>query len=129
MRRMVAAAFIIILAGPAWAQQPGGGKINTLNEMFDWIGACWRNPDIARDDPGMQITVRFSLKRNGELIGEPRITYETEHASPETKQRFRKALAEALQRCMPLPITDGLGNAIAGRPIAFRFDARRMNSI
>ncbi len=132
MRRMMALALVIPLACaalPAHAQQAKGGPINTLQQMYDRIGSCWRNPDLPPGDPGAQITVRFSLKRNGELIGEPNITYETEYVSPEKRQMFRSAVIEALQRCIPLPISDGLGNAIAGRPIAFRFDARRMNSI
>ena len=129
----MAAAFIILLAGaaalPARAQEPKGLVINTLDAMYDYIGSCWRNPEIPSDDPGMRITVRFAVKRNGDLIGEPRIIYESEHASEETRQKFRAALAAAMQRCIPLPISDSLGNVMAGRPISFQFDARRMNPI
>jgi hypothetical protein len=31
------------------------------------------------------------------------------------------AITAALERCTPLPFTDGLGGAVAGRPIAIRF--------
>jgi hypothetical protein len=129
----MAAAIVILIAGlvalPAHAQEPKGHFISTLDAMYDYIGSCWRNPEIPRDDPGMRITVRFAVKRNGELIAEPRIIYESEHASEETKQKFRAALAEAMQRCIPLPISDSLGNVMAGRPISFQFDARRINPI
>lgn len=34
-------------------------------------------------------------------------------------------MAEALRRCNPLPFTDGLGNALAGRPMTIRFTDNR----
>ena len=103
-------------------------KIDTLQELFARLGACWRSPDLPPNDPGMQITVLVTFKRNGEILGHPKITYESEYASDEDRLLYRTALAEALQRCTPMPFTDGLGNAVAGRPVRFRFDARRTKS-
>lgn len=103
-------------------------KINTLQELFARLGACWKSPVLPPDNPGMQITVLVTFKRNGEILGQPRITYESEYASDEDRLLYRTALAEALQRCTPMPFTDGLGNAVAGRPVRFRFDARRTKS-
>jgi hypothetical protein len=37
------------------------------------------------------------------------------------------AITAALERCTPLPFTDGLGGAVAGRPIAIRFVDNREN--
>jgi hypothetical protein len=75
----------------------------------------------------MQITVMLSFKRNGELLGKPRITYETPNASEDERLSYRVAMAQALTRCMPLQFTDGLGNALAGRPITIRFiDDRKL---
>ena len=34
---------------------------------------------------------------------------------------YREAVTTALERCTPLPFTDGLGGAVAGRPITVRF--------
>lgn len=122
------AASLIIAAGSldtAVAQQ---GRINTLQELFARLGSCWKAPSLPASDPGMQITVSFSLKRNGEILGQPRITYESPYATGDQRTIYRTAVMEALQRCTPMPITDGLGNAIAGRPLLIRFDARRMKS-
>src|SRR4051812_23871810 len=122
---------LIVLAALAWpfASMAQDGTVTTLAGISDRLSSCWRAPDLPSDDPGMQITVQFTLKRHGELLGEPRITYETEYMPEERKRLFRQAVAETLLRCLPMPVSDGLGNAIAGRPFAIRFDARRMKSI
>jgi hypothetical protein len=120
------AASLIVATGAfdtAAAQQ-----INTLQELFARLGSCWKAPPLPSGDSGMQIAVSFSLKRNGEILGQPRITYESAYATNDQKMIYRMAVMEALQRCTPMPITDGLGNAIAGRPLLIRFDARRMKS-
>jgi hypothetical protein len=40
---------------------------------------------------------------------------------------YRVAMGEALRRCNPLPFTDALGNALAGRPLTLRFiDNRKL---
>jgi hypothetical protein len=66
-----------------------------------------------------------AFNRSGEILGQPRITYESETASDDDRLAYRKAVMETLQRCTPLAFTEGLGGAIAGRPIALRFDDRR----
>jgi hypothetical protein len=75
----------------------------------------------------MQITVMLSFKRTGELLGNPRITFATHEASDEEQLAYRTAVAALLQRCLPLRFTDGLGGALAGRPMTLRFiDNRKL---
>jgi hypothetical protein len=62
-------------------------------------------------------TVRLSFKRNGEVLGEPLITYESYDATPDERTVLRGAVAVALTRCTPLQLSDALGNIIAGLPI------------
>jgi hypothetical protein len=53
-------------------------------------------------DSTVQCTVRLAFKRDGEMA--------------------------ALKRCTPLHFTDGMGGAVAGRPIAIRFvDSRTID--
>ena len=95
--------------------------LNTIQEVFRALEACWIPPDTNHARPGMQITVLLSFKRSGELNGKPRITYETPGASEEQRLAYRVAMAEAITRCTPLPFTEALGNALAGRPMTMRF--------
>jgi hypothetical protein len=113
------------LATSAAAQQPL--TLNTLKDLGAALRACWTPPPLAQSRAGMQITVQLSFKRNGELLGNPRITFETAGATDDERLAYRIAVAETLKRCMPLPFTAALGNAVAGRPFTMRFmDERRL---
>ena len=102
-----------------------GHDLNTLRDVFAALRACWIPPAKEDARPGMQLSVRFSFKRNGELIGEPRVTYVSRDAPEETRKVYRDAVTAALARCTPMPFTKGLGGALAGRPIAIRFTDNR----
>ena len=71
--------------------------------------------------PGMQMSVRFSFKRTGELVAPARVTYTSSEADPDTRRSYSRAVDAALERCTPMPFSKEMGAAIAGRPIAVRF--------
>ena len=96
-------------------------KLNTLREMFNALRACWIPPPEDKARPNMQMSVRFSFKSTGEIMGTPRVTYRSPQASPETTGIYYDAITAALNRCVPLHLTSGLSGAIAGRPIAIRY--------
>ena len=108
-------------AGAQTAQPP----VNTLREVMAALKACWVPPPLDEWRAGMQITVQMSLRRNGELLGQPRITFESADASDDERLAYRIAVAKMLKRCAPLPFTDALGNALAGRPFTIRFTDER----
>jgi hypothetical protein len=94
--------------------------LNTLQDMFDAFCACWAPPaEEAR--PGMEITVRMSLNRKGEILGEPRFTFVLRETTDKIKASYRTAVVAMLSRCTPLPLTEALGGAVAGRPFTLRF--------
>jgi hypothetical protein len=95
--------------------------LNTIGDLFAALRSCWTPPPAEAAREGMQMTVRFSFKRSGEMIGAPRTTYFTEGVSADTRATYLKAINTSLDGCLPLKFTDGLGGAIAGRPIAIRY--------
>ena len=122
----VGALAIAALATVATAQTPPSA-LNTLNDLGAALQACWVPPPIDQSRPGMQITVQMSFRRNGELFGKPRITFESVGATDDERLAYRTAVAEMLKRCSRLPFTDGLGNAVAGRPFTMQFtDDRKL---
>jgi hypothetical protein len=129
---MSVVAAVLAAGANASAQQPGEGQqvaapLNTIAEVFAALEACWIPPALEQARAGMQITVMLSFKRNGELLGKPRITYETPGASDDERTSYRVAMAQALRRCTPLRFTDALGGALAGRPFTMRFiDNRKL---
>jgi hypothetical protein len=91
--------------------------LNTLDDLAKALRACWKPPAYENARAGMRMTMRFSLTRTGQLIGPPMVTYSTPDVSPKTAEIYREAMLLSLKDCMPLPLTDGLGGAIAGRPL------------
>jgi hypothetical protein len=95
--------------------------LDSIGDLFAALRSCWSPPaaDDARE--GMQMSVRFSLKRSGEIIGTPRLTYATSGVSADTRAAYLKAINASLDACLPLKFTGSLGGALAGRPIAVRY--------
>jgi hypothetical protein len=102
-------------------QRQSAKPLDTIQELFGALEACWIPPPLGQSRPGTEITIRFSLNRAGEIIGEPRFTYSTRDLPSEVKTAYQRAVAAMLSRCTPLPLSAGLGGAIAGRPISTRF--------
>jgi hypothetical protein len=121
-----AALTLAALATGAAAQKPRT-PLNTLADLGAALRACWVPPPLDQSRPGMQITVQMSFRRNGELFGKPRITFESAGATDDERLAYRVAVAQMLERCASLPFTDALGNAVAGRPFTMRFiDDRKL---
>ena len=95
--------------------------LDTIGDLFAELRSCWSPPppDAARE--GMQVSVRFSFKKSGEMIGPPRLTFATSGVPADTRDSYLKAINSSLDACIPMKFTDGLGGALAGRPIAIRY--------
>jgi hypothetical protein len=124
---LAGAALVLVAWATNAAAQAPQGQINTLNELGAALRACWIPPSLARSRAGMQVTVQMSFRRNGELFGKPKITFESSGASDDERLAYRIAVADMLKRCASLPFTDALGNAVAGRPFTLRLvDDRKL---
>ena len=75
----------------------------------------------------MQITVLVSFRRDGSIFGQPKITFESPEASDADRLAYRVAVMETLQRCTPMPFTEAMGGAVAGRPFAVQFRNRKLS--
>ena len=72
---LLALAALLCSAGTTPAQQRACGSrepINTLAELWPALYACWSPP---AGTEGKELTLRFSIRRDGTLIGKPRATY------------------------------------------------------
>jgi hypothetical protein len=93
----------------------------TIRDMFTAFRACWVPPPKAEAHHGMEYTIRFALKRDGSMVAPPRMTYASRDVPAARRDVYRDAIDQALKRCTPLHFSDGMGGAVAGRPIAIRF--------
>jgi hypothetical protein len=117
-----AALFLMTSISSAQAEP---GQVDNIKEAFARLRTCWKPPPASRANPEIEITVIVSFRRDGTILGHPKITYESEHATDNDRLEYRIAVMEALQRCTPMPFTEGMGGAIAGRPFAIRFQNRK----
>ena len=104
---------MILVAG-----SPSTAPVATLRDLGPALTACFRAPDHST---GSQVTVRFSLTRDGTVLGRPTITFAKLVGSPEDRRAFMAAALGGLAACTPVRLTPGLGGAIAGRPLSGRF--------
>ena len=122
---------LIWLAGAALfalsvvATQAETVQVNSIHDVNARLRTCWKPPPAGRAHPGIDITVIVSFNRNGDILGHPRITYESEQATDNDRLMYRMAVMEALQRCTPMPFTEGMAGAVAGRPFAVQFRNRK----
>jgi hypothetical protein len=114
----------LMLLACAVRAQPAPEKLDTLKDVFVKLHSCFKPPPLSQANP-IDITVIVSFNRQGAILGHPRITYETEQANDNDRVQYRIAVMEALQRCTPLPFTEALGGAVAGRPFAIPFRTRK----
>jgi hypothetical protein len=118
LRTGFAAALLLGLCASAARAEPG--QVSTIKEAFAKFYDCWKPPPASEANP-MDITVIVSFNRAGDILGQPRITYESKEATDNDRLAYRIAVMEALKRCSPMPFTEGMGSAIAGHPFAIRF--------
>ncbi|MDX8529486.1 hypothetical protein RFM42_00750 [Mesorhizobium sp. VK25D] len=126
--RYVLAAFAFALiaspgCGKAQAQQRACGSrdpVNSIAEMSGAIYACWQPP---AGTGGMSLTLCFSLRRDGTLVGKPRATFSKLGPDDRLNKAFVASVLEALNKELPVPFTKGMGGAIAGRVLCPLFRA------
>ena len=110
----------------AWPVQAEAQQLDSIRDVVARLHGCWKPPPPSRANP-MDITVRVSFNREGSILGRPRITHELEQADDRDRLQYRIAVMEALQRCTPLPFTEALAGAIAGRPFVVPFRTRKLH--
>ena len=49
----------------------------------------------------------------------------SEQATDDDRLQYRIAVMETLQRCTPMPFTESMAGAVAGRPFAVQFRTRK----
>ncbi len=111
----------LLYADSVLLAQPSGVQVLTrLADVGPAIRACWRPPAASA---GMELTLVFSFKRSGEILGAPRISFAKLHGDQEMQKQFVASALNALGACTPLKLTTALGAAMAGRPFAMLFKA------
>ena len=124
LRRAVLLAAVALSLVPTVARtQPL--ELDSIQDVVERLQACWEPP--ARANPRVVVSVVVAFRRDGSILGRPKITYESRQASDDDRLLYRFAIIKSLERCTPLAFSEGLGGAIAGRPFVLRFGGRNPN--
>lgn len=101
-----------------------GAALERISDVAPALRRCWTPPVMDGPQAGAMATVRFSLRRDGTLFGQPRVTWETRGTDPDLRRRFTESVVAAVHDCTPMRLSPELGAAIAGRPMSIRFHGR-----
>ena len=101
------------------------GPVNNLEEFMGALAACWSPPPLDTSRQPLDLTFQVSFKRSGELFGKPRVVNFAREVTPEERRRYYQAVVEAIDRCSPMPFTEAMGGAVAGRTFRVSFLDRR----
>jgi hypothetical protein len=99
--------------------------VNNTRDLSRAFAQCWSPPPVDPSRQPLDLTFQVSFKRSGELFGKPRSIQFAHDITPQERERYYQAVAEAVERCSQMPFTDSMGGAVAGRTFRVNFiDAR-----
>ena len=116
------------MSDPNQKTEDASARFNRRQGRAAWAWAVWASR--RRSSSSCTGARNRSFKRSGEMIATPRVTFATSGVSADTRATYLKAINASLDACIPMKFTDGLGGAVAGRPIAIRYvDNRELGKV
>ncbi|CDX34581.1 conserved exported hypothetical protein [Mesorhizobium sp. ORS 3359] len=95
-------------------------SLNGMNEVGAALLACWTPP--ANSD-NSSVTLSFSFKRDGTLIGPPKTTAIHVGGDDKARKAYVDAAIKALNGCLPLSLSPTLAQGIAGNVFTLQFSS------
>jgi hypothetical protein len=104
---------LLLCAAPTF----GGEALNDMDEVGAAIMNCWKAPSSMEDS---FVTLSFSFRRDGTLIGRPRATGSNVQGDAEARKKFIDSAITALEDCTPLAFSPSLADGIGGQVFTMR---------
>lgn len=120
----IALGAILLASKPSAVALADPARLDTLADVRQALRRCWQWPPDKEASAGMDLAVRLTFKRNGEIYG-VRVSFHSPEASEEAREPYSNAVREALERCSPLPVSEKLGEAIAGHVMIMHIHDKR----
>ena len=118
MKSTAAMVAIAILVGATC--RSNAATLNTMPEVGAALQACWTPPANAGNST---VTLSFSFRRNGTLIGRPKPTAIHVAADEKARQAFVEAAIAAVEHCLPLSFSPALAQGIPGNLFTLQFNS------
>ena len=119
-RRGAAYAAVVCLVATTAGSAAAAEAIDRLDGIAPAIARCWQAPH-----EGDEVTVSVAFRRDGTVLGKPRITFIKASGGPDGQAAVANALLDAMRLCTPLRFTSSMGGSIAGRVLLIRLIAPR----
>jgi hypothetical protein len=110
----------------AVAASASAKPVGSIEEIGAAILPCWHAPAAA---DGSFVTLSFSFKRDGTLIGPPQPTDVNIPGDAQAKEQFVKAAVSAVEECVPLEFSDEFAAGVAGQVFTLQFAASGVESV
>lgn len=107
-------------ADSAMAPDHGERLLVRPQDVANALRRCWTVPEGLRKLERIDVTVRFSLRADGTLIGRERVSFATLATDTRSRELLVRSAMEAVESCLPFRLEPGLGQAVAGRLFAIR---------
>ena len=107
------AAVTIATAGAVKAQE-----LKTMDDVGSALNACWSAPAGSKNSA---VTLSFSVKRDGSLMGPPRASAINVQGDDEARKAFLNAAIAAVEKCTPLKLGPSLAKGIGGKVFTMQF--------
>jgi hypothetical protein len=92
--------------------------LTTMDEVGAAVMSCWKPPAGVEKST---VTLSFSLKRDGSLVGPPQPTSIDVAGDEKVRQQFVSAAMDAVDRCTPVELSHDLAQGIGGNPFTMEF--------
>ncbi len=116
LRIIMAVCALSLGAGSALA----ASTLRSMDDVGAALRACWNAPAGSK---AAFVTLSFSFRRDGTLIGPPQPAAIRVPGDAEARQRFVRSAIIALEDCAPLHLAPALGGNIAGQVFTMQFSA------
>jgi hypothetical protein len=112
--RAIIALAAVFACAANFARAEDAAPANTLVDLQRQLGRCMAGKPAG--PAGSRLTIMLTMRRDGSILGKPRITFSRLEGDKQARQAFVDDAERAVEACLPFRITPSLGGAIAGRP-------------
>jgi hypothetical protein len=114
LKRIVSCSAALILMPLTTHAEP----LTTMDAVGAAIMSCWKPPGGVKKST---VTLSFSFKSDGSLIGAPQATYIDVAGDEKVRQQFIDAAMGAVDRCTPVELSPALAQGIGGHVFTMEF--------
>jgi hypothetical protein len=106
--------FAALIADPVASAAP----LENVSEIGPALIQCW-HPPAAPD--GSAVTLRFGFRRDGSLMGAPRVTYIGVEGGAMLQRAFADSAIRAIEQCSPIELSPRFAATIGGKVYVMQF--------